>query len=69
MVNTKTRKAVYVPGELWEKLSADARPNYDSVTTVLKNILLEHYNKTSEFKKIPLAPKETAGVGDGLDEF
>ena len=50
MVNTKTRKAVYIPHELWEKAHAQAAPSFDSVTTVVKNILLAHFNTENNTK-------------------
>ena len=56
MVNTKTRKAVYIPGEIWDQLRDIGKQKYDSVTTVLKNILIDYLEKgnknTYTFKKI-----------------
>jgi len=43
MAKKTTRKAVYVPSEIWNCLDADAKKNYDTVTTVLKNVLISHY--------------------------
>jgi hypothetical protein len=67
----KTRKAVYIPYELWQRLDDEAKPRYDSVTTVLKNIILRYYepdNKGEPFHKLPLV-KEGNEIEEKDDDF
>ena len=65
MVNTKTRKAVYIPDELWVKLEAEGSPRFDTVTVTLKNILLAHFNGGNNTK----TEKDPVSTGNMDEQF
>ena len=71
MKNASNRKAVYIPSVLWEKLDADAKSNLDTVTTVLKNVLLRHYNITNigNNKYSGSTVKASTSVEDDEEQF
>ena len=67
MTNTATRKAVYVPSDMWNILAKDAKANYHSVTHELKDVLLSHYSDrlSTDNKSTTIQPVIT----DDNDDF